>query len=223
LISLAQIKAARALLDWTQDRLAKAAGLSLPGVNNLERGLTSPRKETLAAIETALDKAGIEFIDTTGVRLKTPDLKVEIIEGPDWLETYDRDIMAALHGPEDELVQVSRDERQWIIYAGVTNHLYVEHRKKTGFRERLLVPDTVAYITGLPEVYRTLDPALFGFINYQVYADRFALILWDSRKVILTRSQTVADNFRAQFNWLWDQAKPFTKSQLEKLERWDGN
>ncbi|MBP9868706.1 MAG: helix-turn-helix transcriptional regulator, partial [Alphaproteobacteria bacterium] len=47
MIVLTQIKAARALLGWTQENLAKVAKLSLPAVNNLERGLTTPRRETL--------------------------------------------------------------------------------------------------------------------------------------------------------------------------------
>ncbi len=42
LATLPQIRAARALLNWTQGDLAKAAKLSLAAVNNLERDASNP-------------------------------------------------------------------------------------------------------------------------------------------------------------------------------------
>lgn len=220
MISLTQIKAARALLNWTQETLAKASGLSLPGINNLERGLTSPRKDTLAAIENALQAAGIEFIETSGVKLKTPDVATQIIEGPDWLKIYDQDIFSVIREPSDEVVCFSSDERPWMVYGGITNHLYLEHKKKIGFSDRILVPETVDFITLPPETYRTLNPAFFSECNYQVYADRLALILWPARKVIINRSQALADSYRAQFDALWAQAKPLSVAKLKTIERW---
>lgn len=221
MISLAQIKAARALLNWTQDTLAKAAGLSLPGINNLERGVSSPRRETLNAIETALTTAGIEFIDTSGVRLKTPDLAIETIEGPDWIATYDQDIMSVMQGPDDELIQFSCDERLWIIYSGTTNHHYIEHRAKTGFKERIIIPDRADFITSPATAYRTLPADYFARANWQVYGDRVAQILWDSRKIILIKSAPLAESFRAQFEYLWASAKPLTSTHLNTIERWN--
>ena len=62
MISIEQIKAARALLDWTQDELAVAADLSKPSINTLERRIANPKVETLNAIQKALEKAGAETI-----------------------------------------------------------------------------------------------------------------------------------------------------------------
>jgi DNA-binding XRE family transcriptional regulator len=77
-VSIRQIKAARVLLDWPQDRLARAAGLSVPTIKRLEaqEGPLRGRSETGYKIAAALEKAGIEFIDENGggpgVRLKKP-------------------------------------------------------------------------------------------------------------------------------------------------------
>jgi transcriptional regulator with XRE-family HTH domain len=63
MISAAQIRAARAFLDWKQTDLATASGVSEMSVKNIERGLTDPRLSTLTAIKSALQAAGVEFID----------------------------------------------------------------------------------------------------------------------------------------------------------------
>jgi transcriptional regulator with XRE-family HTH domain len=63
MVSAAQIRAARALLDVTQNELARAAGVSLATLNNLERGAADPRTSTLDSITTALQGAGVRFAD----------------------------------------------------------------------------------------------------------------------------------------------------------------
>jgi transcriptional regulator with XRE-family HTH domain len=70
MISAGQIRAARALLGWTQEQLAKSASLSLAVVNNVERNVTDPRRSTLEGIQRALETAGIEFISE---RQNSPD------------------------------------------------------------------------------------------------------------------------------------------------------
>jgi transcriptional regulator with XRE-family HTH domain len=73
MISVRQIKAARALLGWTQQQLADKAIVSFNAVTRLERNEVDPRASTIAAVEEALVKAGVEFIPRgdkgEGVRL----------------------------------------------------------------------------------------------------------------------------------------------------------
>nr|WP_083763477.1 helix-turn-helix transcriptional regulator [Paramagnetospirillum magneticum] len=64
-----QIRGARAMIAMKQADLAKAAGISLATLNNIERGVSDPKASTLAAIQRALEAAGVEFIER-GVRLK---------------------------------------------------------------------------------------------------------------------------------------------------------
>jgi len=56
------------LLDWSQERLAVAAGISAPTMKRLEaqEGPLGGRDETAAKIRLALEFAGIEFIDENG-------------------------------------------------------------------------------------------------------------------------------------------------------------
>lgn len=76
MISPRQIRAARALLNWTQQDLADKAIVSLNAVVRLEKGTADTRTSTLVAIQAALTKAGIEFLPNSdkgeGVRLAKP-------------------------------------------------------------------------------------------------------------------------------------------------------
>ena len=75
-VSIEQIKAARALLRWSQVDLAGKSGISIPTIKRLESvsGEIGGRSETATAIRAALEAAGIEFIAENGggagVRLK---------------------------------------------------------------------------------------------------------------------------------------------------------
>jgi transcriptional regulator with XRE-family HTH domain len=73
-LSIREIKAARALLGWSQDDLAAHSGVSQPTIGRLEAegGEIGGRVETEQKIRRALEKAGIEFLngDQPGVRLK---------------------------------------------------------------------------------------------------------------------------------------------------------
>ena len=73
-ISVRQIKAARSLLDWSQERLAEASGVSIPTVRRLEAadGELGGREDTAGKIVAALQAAGVEFTNgkRPGVRTK---------------------------------------------------------------------------------------------------------------------------------------------------------
>jgi transcriptional regulator with XRE-family HTH domain len=75
-ITIEQMRAARALLGWSQSELAKRAGLSLPTVKRVEAG-TGPRvsDEARGRIKEALEAGGAQFISENGggpgVRLRT--------------------------------------------------------------------------------------------------------------------------------------------------------
>jgi transcriptional regulator with XRE-family HTH domain len=68
----AQCRAARALLDWTQPKLAEAAGLGLSTVVDFERVRRAVSVDAIETMRGALAAAGIEFTngDQPGVRLK---------------------------------------------------------------------------------------------------------------------------------------------------------
>jgi DNA-binding XRE family transcriptional regulator len=61
-VDRAQIRAARALLDWTQPDLASAANVGLVTLKRFEFGHSKPIHAVKSSIVRALEAQGIEFI-----------------------------------------------------------------------------------------------------------------------------------------------------------------
>jgi transcriptional regulator with XRE-family HTH domain len=62
----AQCRAARALLDWTQDDLSRVAEVGAVTIRQFENGNSEPRRAILTALRRALEEAGVRFIDRGG-------------------------------------------------------------------------------------------------------------------------------------------------------------
>ena len=75
-VTSAQIRMARAALNWTVRELAEKTGLHRNTITNIEVGRFVGDPSTLSAIEATLKRAGVEFIDENGggagVRLRKP-------------------------------------------------------------------------------------------------------------------------------------------------------
>ena len=61
-----QSRAARALLDWSQPKLAETARLGLSTVVDFERSRRAVPDKTVAAIRAALEAAGVIFVESNG-------------------------------------------------------------------------------------------------------------------------------------------------------------
>ena len=69
-----QIRAARALLGWSQRELSKKSKVAFGTIQRMESfdGPIGSRTETLAKVVAVFEKAGIEFLnsDSPGLRLR---------------------------------------------------------------------------------------------------------------------------------------------------------
>ncbi|MFC0389496.1 helix-turn-helix domain-containing protein [Muricoccus vinaceus] len=67
-INTGQLRAARALLRWTAEDLAKRAGVSVVTIRRAEPadGMLTMMPANAAAIRRALEEAGVEFIPENG-------------------------------------------------------------------------------------------------------------------------------------------------------------
>ena len=78
MITIRQVKAARALLGWSQGDLAQRSGVSEPTIARLEsaEGELGGREGTGEKIRKAIENAGVEFIEENGtgegVRFRKP-------------------------------------------------------------------------------------------------------------------------------------------------------
>ena len=83
MISPGQIRAARSIIGVKQSDLAKASGISLATLNNIERGVGDPRASTLDSIESALQDAGVEM----EANALTETVRLNILARPKAYET----------------------------------------------------------------------------------------------------------------------------------------
>jgi DNA-binding XRE family transcriptional regulator len=57
----AQVRGARAVLNWSQTELAVCAGLTQRSIHRLEQGATDMRRSTALLVQHALRDAGVQF------------------------------------------------------------------------------------------------------------------------------------------------------------------
>ena len=74
-----QIKAARALLGWSQQMLGEQASLTQAPIARMEMDISKSRPSTVKLVVKTLQEAGIEFIQeedgTIGVKLRSQNDK----------------------------------------------------------------------------------------------------------------------------------------------------
>lgn len=199
-----QIRAARALLDWSQSDLGQRSTLSQAAIANIETAKHRPNEKTTAALLNVFAMAGIEFIDG-GVRLR-PD-GMEVIEGPDitarmpalYFETMLR------HDVEEVLINgvdfsiVDDDTR----HAVQTN---IDRLIAAGKRQRILVREGThaSDIIGPPEWHRAIPAAAFSAETPSfIYHNCFAVMLIEKQQIIIIRNGNLAECQARQFNYLW--------------------
>jgi transcriptional regulator with XRE-family HTH domain len=74
MITAGQIRAARGLIQWSQNELAEQSGLSVPTIKRMEGPIGPGRSssDNVTAVRRALEAEGVEFTngDAPGVKLR---------------------------------------------------------------------------------------------------------------------------------------------------------
>ncbi len=208
MITMEQIKAARALLDWNQADLAKAAAISKPALANLERGTAQPRMETLNAITRALEEGGIEFTDGQGVRLRGEVLNVQVFEGKNALQRLWSDTLETLSNGGERLIS-GVDERIFERLAKPEEiRKIIEKFNERGITNRILSREGDGYLIESPEQYRWIPQAFFSNVPFYVYGNKYAILITEpSARIVLIENKAIADSYRQQFEVMWKNGK----------------
>ena len=211
MISIEQIKAARVLLGWGQVELARASGISLPALGNLERGAVVPRLKTITAIQKALEDSGIEFIDGPGVRRQNEPLKIEMLEGADAISRLFEDFYVTLRRAGGELLVRGVTEQKFLKCVREPLLLYLRRTSRLKrIRTRFLVCEGDAHFIGKREtaLYRWVDREFFWNVPSYIYRDKYAVLLWGPPlRVVITQNPSLAETYRKQFDADWKRAQ----------------
>lgn len=206
-ISAGQIKAARALLDWSQESLAQATNLSIATIRKLECGAISPRQSTMVVIREAIEGAGIEFLNADGVRRREEE--VIVYRGVSGRKSF-----------FDDLYETARKTGSDIALIDTADGLLTDNEDMIALCKRI-EDNTVSFVKCLTT---TLTPAAFesdqvewrlisrNYIDPMplcLCGDVFAIISGskgDDIKIIAIRSFSTAQASRNQFLSIWDKA-----------------
>ncbi len=215
MITPAQLRAARGLLDWTRSELAKASGLSAETIKNIEHGIYTPQETTIAAIIKTFAEHGVEFTENEGIR-KSANIVVHY-EGKADFRRYADDIYSLLQKNEGnrDICIFGNNDKEFLEALGEYAPIHLGRMAKlNGLHFRTLIMDGIPALVNEYIEYRCLSELAFT-IPFSVYANRFDFIIYGEGnaypKVVAITSQTVADAYRSQFEALWNIATAVKK------------
>ena len=206
MIDFRQIRAARALLNWSQADLARAADMATSSIKNVESESSSARKETMDQIHDAFDYNGIEFMAGTGVRLKNDIVAVH--DGKRATTALLDSIYANVQSsPGREVCIIGLDETFSVETDGLlllASH--IERLTKAGIRERILICEGDTRFLNAPDCYRWLPRQYFTRnAPIYIYGDRIAIHSGSlKRRTIIIEARALAQHMRMLFTLLWD-------------------
>ncbi len=212
-LDASQIRAARALLDWTIEDLAKITGLNKDSIKNAERRYTQPRSKTMQIIRSAFEQAGIEFLPGSGLRLQNEI--AQVLEGIDGIEQFLDDVYSTMRRIGGEIMVSGVDEKQFIkdrSPESIQNHRQrMESLKNISFKVLISESDPNPAAERYIE-YRMIPAAMFASVPFYLYGSKLGIIIWGNpTKIILHRQEDLAVAFRKQFELVWSIAKSAKK------------
>lgn len=210
MITIEQIRAARALLDWSQSDLAEYAGLSQTGIARIENGTNQPNSKTLKKIMSAFDAADIEFFGTTGLRKRTGEIKV--LNGTEGFRAFMDDVYLAAknHGGDICLFNGIPDTfYKWLgkdWYHDV--HAPRMAEIKNNYKFKIIIGEEHDHFMASDFAeYRLFPQSMSNDKTIYAYADKLAFFYFaenDLRIQVLTNAKDFADSFKILFDIAWE-------------------
>jgi len=204
-----QMKAARALLDWSQQDLAAAASVSPTTVRNMESGDISPRHATAQIIRRIFEESGIEFTEGEGVRRRND--AVVIFQGEDASDMFFEDVLHTVQQKGGDIVGIFKSHQTLIescgIMPGNLGHLAAITQLAM---IRCITPTLLSSLpTSSSFQSRAIPKQYIGPSSYIAYGNKYAIILDEacslSRFIVFTCAST-SQEYRKHFHDLWEMA-----------------
>ena len=214
--TIEQIRAARALLDWSQSDLADNSGLSQTGVARIENGTNKPNLNTIEKIETAFELADIEFLGTTGVRKKTGEIKT--LKGVEGFKRFMDDVYETVKGVGGEICVFNVDEKNWIKWMGKEAYDNHAHKMKSINEEvkfKIIIEEgDDFFIANEFAEYRWFPKEFFNKQSFYAYANKMAFIRFmeDDVQIMILNEDKFTDGFRVLFNVAWNHVAKKTEN-----------
>jgi transcriptional regulator with XRE-family HTH domain len=212
IITAAQCRAARALLNWSQPELAERCGIHVQTISNFEKESSTPSKTTLGKISLVLQAANIEFIGQDGVRQRSSNLTHHAGQEGYW--AFYEDVYKTVREDGGDIFVANVEESLFISWLGMERTMQHKRRMKEISRTKrlnfkILIEEGDTRLA-IPEyaTYRWTQKDRFADIPYYIYGDKMGVILFEENdvNVYVINNPKIAAAFKRQFMVIWDQS-----------------
>ena len=222
MITTAQIRGARGILNWSQGDLSDRTDISATSIGSIENGLTQARESTLTIIQKTFEDAGIEFLGLEGIRFRTS--YIENYSGAKGFSDFLDDVFntAIIHGKKDKPTKIYLSNvvhENWIKWMGKdkwANHTkrMTEHKDIIDVRIIVKQGDT-NFPASTYAQYKWFPEELFNDKSFYAYHDKLAFINFfeDDVQITVMQQSAFAEGYRTLFDIAWDKVAMVPKQK----------
>lgn len=208
MITRLQISAGRALLEWTQDDLSQASGVSKDMISKIEGGKSSGSLKSIQALENALTIAGLEFGDNE--RVSKSSNKVHVLKGQrGFLEFYDH-VYEELKSTNSKFAYVCNvDENEFVKWQGDNLKEHTARMTALGIQYKIMIRhgDTFFPASDYGE-YRWMPEGMFSSVPYYLFGGKLAFLIFteEEPRIYILNEPDLSSSYKSQFDSLWQQS-----------------
>lgn len=202
-----QIRAARAILNWSQEELAGRSGVGVTTIRQVESGCV-PRRQTTESLRDAFESAGLEFLENEGVRLRAEHINV-LSDKDSCHKLYD-DILRSVLSGADEIMACVSSYQVFLESLGLIGEEGRDRIKRLSEYTSIkcLVADSAGIEKSEPLIkVKHVYDAFIGRVQYFVYGRKYAMVLPRNNgdhRFIIFNTPSDAFAYRKEFQDLWN-------------------
>jgi transcriptional regulator with XRE-family HTH domain len=202
-----QIKAARAMLGWSQEEMAQASGLAVTTIRNIETG-NVPRGRTAEMLRKAVENAGLEFTNSQGVQRRKD---IDLFHGAESVGLLFEDIYRTIKANDGgELIAMLKSQQVLSQLCDQAGKLGTKNLQS--FPTKCLLFENKQSKIGLPLCqFRWLPPNSTAPAIYFVYGNKFVFVDPEYKcgfRFVVMNSFSLVSSWRFHFLNLWNTAQP---------------
>jgi transcriptional regulator with XRE-family HTH domain len=209
-----QIRAARALIGWSQGELAERSGLSQTGIARIENGTNRPNSSTLEKIISTFDAHDIEFLSDNGVRKRNNEIKKFF--GKNGLIEFMDDVYNSTKDSDGTLSFYNVKPGNWLDVLGEDwwySHVERMARHIRKENARILIPEeNHDFISSGYATYRWFTNKYQLNVNrtMYIYGGKLSFVTFtdtaEQVEILMLKNKDFANGAEALFDIAWDNA-----------------
>jgi transcriptional regulator with XRE-family HTH domain len=207
-----QIRAARALINWSLKDLEDACGLTSQSISNFEVGRSNLTAANLDKVVTAFERGGVEFT-STGVQLSSTPIYYH--EGEDWYLSLLEDAYNTVLDSENPSILIENvdDQRS-------PSHIVQKLKKirNSGIELKMTTKEGSTYLLAPSSCYRFIPEKFFKNWVVMLFGDKAAFSIEKESRCVVVQDKDMVTSLINRFNLLWE-VLPELKIQSTANER----